>query len=321
MNNTIITEVKTHKHLGVFPSSNGDWKDHINYLITKTSPKINILRSFKFTLDRFCLQTLYFTLIRPILEYSDIVWDCLTKAQSDLLEDIQLEAARIVTGATKLTSRVKLYTETGWLPLQRRREQHKIIQFHKMVHGLVPQFLHDILPPRNSRIHDHNTRVCNNFRPIACRSSLYQKSFLPSVISLWNSLPELIKRDPSISRLKGHLNESNIKIPSFYYCGSRIGQIHHARLRMECSSLNFYLFRRNLVNSPSCPCNDGDETNEHFLLHCRLFSQLRTRAYNEITCPISTQILLFGNDELSYNENVRIFTCVQSFIISAKRFN
>jgi hypothetical protein len=43
------------------------------------------------------------------------------------IENVQSEAARIVTGGTKLTSIQKLYEETGWEKLLERREEHKLI--------------------------------------------------------------------------------------------------------------------------------------------------------------------------------------------------
>jgi hypothetical protein len=45
----------------------------------------------------------------PILEYGSVVWDNCTREQSDLIESVQYESARIVTGLQKGTSRVKLY--------------------------------------------------------------------------------------------------------------------------------------------------------------------------------------------------------------------
>jgi hypothetical protein len=40
------------------------------------------------------------------------------------IENVQSEAARIVTGGTKLTSIQKLCEETGWEKLLERRENH-----------------------------------------------------------------------------------------------------------------------------------------------------------------------------------------------------
>lgn len=77
---------------------------------------------------------MYFTFIRPLLEYADIVWDNLTEDLKDQIENINLDAARIITGATKLTSKNLLYRETGWETLEQRRKQHRLIQFYKMYH-------------------------------------------------------------------------------------------------------------------------------------------------------------------------------------------
>ena len=62
------------------------------------------MRKLKFQLDRKLLEIIYTSFIRPLLEYSNVVLDNCTQYESDDLEKIQNEAARIVTGATKLTS-------------------------------------------------------------------------------------------------------------------------------------------------------------------------------------------------------------------------
>jgi hypothetical protein len=95
------------------------------------------------------VETFYFSYIRPILEYADILWDNITKDMCEKVEKLNLEAARIVTGATKLISLNKLYIESGWDMLQKRRQNHKIIQFHKMTLGHAP-------------IHIQNTHTTQN---------------------------------------------------------------------------------------------------------------------------------------------------------------
>ena len=72
------------------------------------------MRRLKFDLDRKSLQIIYFSFIRPLLEYADIVWNNCTQYESLGLEQIQYEAARIVTGATRLVSINSLLTEAGW---------------------------------------------------------------------------------------------------------------------------------------------------------------------------------------------------------------
>jgi hypothetical protein len=66
----------------------------------KVWQRINILRTFKFTLDRKSIVIIYISFLRPILEYADTVWDNITKGEREDIERIQLEAARIISGAT-----------------------------------------------------------------------------------------------------------------------------------------------------------------------------------------------------------------------------
>jgi hypothetical protein len=47
---------------------------------------------------------MYFSFIRPILEYGDVIWDSNIQYLADKIEHVQIEAIRIVTGGTKLTS-------------------------------------------------------------------------------------------------------------------------------------------------------------------------------------------------------------------------
>ena len=47
--------------------------------------------------------------IRPILEYADVIWDFQNQSLINKLENVQLDAARIVTGETKLTGLNRLY--------------------------------------------------------------------------------------------------------------------------------------------------------------------------------------------------------------------
>ena len=56
-----------------------------------------------------------------------LIWDGCTDGESDLLEFIQYEASKIVTGAIKGTSKNKLIQEVGWEDMKIRRSIHKMI--------------------------------------------------------------------------------------------------------------------------------------------------------------------------------------------------
>jgi predicted choloylglycine hydrolase len=113
-----ISTVSEHKHLGLVISENGSWEKHTD-MITAYK-RINILRKFKFILDRKTLEKIYFAFVRPLLEYADVIWDNMSISLNKNIENVQLEASRIVTGGTRLVSHNNLYMETGWEKLEWR---------------------------------------------------------------------------------------------------------------------------------------------------------------------------------------------------------
>ena len=119
-----ITEVDSHKHLGIYFSSDCLGHRYINYIKEKAWSRINVMRKLKLKLDRKSLETIYLTFIRPIIEYGDVLWDNCTQYEKDDLEKIQIEAARIAIGATKLISLNALFREIQWESLEQRRHKH-----------------------------------------------------------------------------------------------------------------------------------------------------------------------------------------------------
>lgn len=86
MNNQQIQEVDFHKHLGLVFSRDGTWHEHIKLITSKAWTRINIMRKLKYQLDRKALEIIYFTFIRPILEYAGVIWDNCTQFEQQELE-------------------------------------------------------------------------------------------------------------------------------------------------------------------------------------------------------------------------------------------
>ena len=146
MENQQIVAVESHKHLGVILSADCTWHKHIKYITDKAWVRINVMRRLKFKLDTKSLEIIYTTFIRPLLEYSDVIWDNCTRYEKQELDKIQNEAARIATGATKLISLENLQDEVKWQPLQKRRDNHKLTLFYKMNNNITPSYLSDLVP-------------------------------------------------------------------------------------------------------------------------------------------------------------------------------
>ena len=235
------------------------------------------------------------------------------------LWQIQTEAARIATGTTKLVS--KIYSEIGWDTLGARRKKQKLTLFYKVVHNLTPNYLTSLIPLTVNEISYYNLRNSNYIRTVNARTSQYFSSFLPSSIRERNALPEEQRHATTVTSFKYQLNQPSYSIPKFYYVGERQTQILHTRLRTKCSSLNHYIFLRNLTDSPFCRC-DSIENTEYYLLQCRLYQQPRLEMPNSVSqlWHVTLDLLLYGDSSFSIDINSKIFSIVQKFIKDSKRF-
>ena len=319
---SIISEVESHKHLGIHFSKDGNWRDHIEYIKSKAWNRVNIMRKLKFIIDRKSLETIYISFIRPILEYSNVVWDNCTSAEKSELEKIQHEAARIAIGGTKLISINNLMKETGWESLQERRRKHKLVLFYKMVKKQTPEYLSSLVPQAVSSGSRYSLRNAENLQAPRGRTKLYSESFLPSTVRDWNSLPLEVRQAPSVSSFKYSINSPcENPVPPYYYIGNRQAQILHTRLRTNCSSLNLALFQKNIVDSPLCLCGQIESVH-HFFLTCPLYNDIRTVMLDDIR-PMAiptVKLFLFGNPSLDSETNGNIFASVQRYIVSTNRF-
>ena len=101
---------------------------------------------------------MYKSFILPQFDYADIVWDNCSGTLSNMLENLHLEARRIILGAVRGTTHEKLYKESGFCTLKERRRRHKLLMFHKMIDHLCPGYLSNLVPPLVSTTNPYHRR-------------------------------------------------------------------------------------------------------------------------------------------------------------------
>ena len=74
-NDSIINFVESHKHLGLTLTFNGQWHTHIETILCSAYKVLGIMRKLKYRFTRQALNQMYVSYVRPLLEYSSIVWD------------------------------------------------------------------------------------------------------------------------------------------------------------------------------------------------------------------------------------------------------
>ena len=321
-NGNVLDEVKSNKHLGVTFSSNLSWSQHINDIVNSVSKPTSVLQGLKHRLDRKTLENVYTTFIRPKLEYASPIWADCTKSDVNKIETCQITAAKIVTGAKKGTSHIKLLKEVGWTKLEERRRVNQLCVMHKMVHKHEPEYLHELLPDIiNDDIH-YDLRNKNNLREFLCRTEKYKNSFIPKTIKEWNNLPEDFKNQPNYDIFKRQLTDKDL-CNSLYHYGNRNVNIIHAQLRMNCSNLKNDLFKLHVADSPSCSCTNPIEDATHYFLECPLYTDQRVNLIADLSqiTEVDVDVILHGKEELPFENNIKIFQAVHEFIITSERFS
>ena len=73
--NEQLTDVTSHKHLGLTLSKNLSWTVHIRTILDSVASMSNVLKRLKYVIDRKSIETIYFSFMRPKLEYASHIWD------------------------------------------------------------------------------------------------------------------------------------------------------------------------------------------------------------------------------------------------------
>ena len=341
-NNSAITVQDHQKHLGLILDKKLFFECHVNEKILKANKGIGILNRLRELLPRASLITIYKSYIRPHLDYGDIIYDNPgNKTFSEKLESIQYNACLAITGCFRGTSQDKLYRELGFESLADRRYSCRMIFFYKIVNGLAPAYLSNILPRQEEELDEEEEELLERrrerppFRVPFCRTERYRSSFFPYCITEWNKLNRNIRDLPSISLFKNAiLNFIRPIGNSIFRVSNNKGVVLLNRLRVGFSHLREHKFRHNFADTldPFCNCRTNSiETTKHFLMHCSDHSNARLTMFNSLLqldtslLPLEPstllRTLLYGNPFLNEIQNRNILNITIKFICDTERFS
>ena len=322
LDDTQIDVVSSHKHLGITLSDNLKWDDHVRNSVLKAGQRVDVLSRLMYKIDRHSLNVMYKTFIRPTLEYGDVLLCNLTENQKYDIEMVQKRAGRIICGATRGTTRNVIYGELAWETLEKRRERHCILYFHKILHGQTPAFLSDLIPGYVYERVPYNLRNAQSVDLVPARITALYNSFIPYTIRLWNNLPQNLRALHEFDTFKVEYLRDLPKDNVLYCYGNRKAGIHHARIRMGCSILNHHLYKNHILDSPQCRCGHSCEDALHFFFVCELFSMHRIDLHDIVIeyAPFNLHTILYGRKDLPQSVNQTIFDAVHKYIIDTSRF-
>jgi hypothetical protein len=206
-----INELPSHCHLGVTLENHFTWSSHITKIAAKGSKCVGIMRRISRDLPRTCLERLYLTMVRPILEYGGILFDGCPDTYLKKLDKVQREAALVCTGAYRHTKTENLMAELGWDSLHLRRANQKLCLMYKIQKNLAPPYLIASCPPLVGEISNYELRNAENISLPPGKKTGYSNSFMPSAIRMWNKLNPDTKGRGSLDSFKYHLKKSTCR--------------------------------------------------------------------------------------------------------------
>ena len=266
-NNIVIQETPMLVSLGVTITQNLSWNEHVFKLIDKANKRLFILRKYKYLLPRIALERIYISMIRPVLEFGNVIYDSMSLSTGRAIETIQRQAAIIITGAYRHTSHDSLLSELGWQSLSVRRKLHKLLLFYKIIHRIYPDYLYSHLSFSTQT--QYSLRTPRTLVPRFCRLSSSYHSFFPSTTREWNILPITTQNSISVTTFKALINpttDTNVKYNRM--CNGNLGR-WLSRLRMGLSALNQHRFGYNFIQSPQCMlCRTHSESTFHYFFQC-----------------------------------------------------
>ena len=277
--------------------------------------------------DRKTLEILYKSYVRPVLEYGNLLWSNCSIQESNLLENVQLEALRIITGMRRGTPHDKLYLESNIEPLQKRRKTQKLLLMFKIINEQTPKYLYEIIQPHINNTLQYNIRHTNYFKTPLCRTVSYQNSYFPLTMKEWNRINVEIRNSPTVQIFKNNIMKMNNINPSnttdiFKYSLPRQLNILLTQLRNNVSDLNSDRYNDYLIQDPSCSCGCPCENKDHFFFHCNNYNNIRHHLEDiyQYVGYINTDLITNGDQLLSNIQNKFILDKVLEYISESNRF-
>ena len=173
-NNIQVERVSHQKHLGIILDEKLNFKEHIDSAILKVKRGIAVLKKLRYSLPQKSLITIYKVLLRPLLDYGDIIYDQRhNESVCEKLESVQFKVTLAITDAIQGTSREKIYQELGLESLRARRWYKRLSRMFEIVKEEAPNYLINLIP----KIQQTTRKRINRMPTFHCRKDCFKNSF------------------------------------------------------------------------------------------------------------------------------------------------
>ena len=154
-------------------------------------------------------QTLVNTLVTSRLDGLNALLIGVPQTTVALLQRVQNNAARVVTGTPKHDHISPILRSLHWLPVATRIKFKVLLLAYKCVHGIAPPYLQELIQPYRPSRSLRSAEGLLLSQPRSRLASFGDRAFSRAAPRLWNSLPYTIRASDSVAifkrRLKTHM--------------------------------------------------------------------------------------------------------------------
>ena len=204
MNGTKLEQTKAEKDLGVIMDPLMSFETHVNETVKKANRITGMIVGNITCKKREIMVPLFKTLVRPVLEYGNAVWNNTLRKQINQIEDVQRRFTKRISGMQNIgyEERLKLLK----LPsLEFRQTRGDLIEMYKLTHEIYDtktiKSLFQLNTHSNTRGHPY--KVIKRHTTTKKTSSF----FANRIVNLWNNLSEDIVCSKSVNTFKNRLDK------------------------------------------------------------------------------------------------------------------
>ena len=147
------------------------------------------------------LKNVFIVLVRPHLEFANVVWSPRLIKDTKLIEGVQRRATKLVNDLQTLSYEERLRNID--LPsLVYRRIRGDMIEVYKYTHGFYSTIFDLLNIAQDINTRGHTLKLFLKF----CKANARQNYFSNRVVNTWNKLPSSIVNAPSLNSLKAMLD-------------------------------------------------------------------------------------------------------------------
>ena len=202
MDDIILETTSAEKDLGVVIDENLQFTEHVNKAVNKASRMLGLIKTVIKCKDHITVPTLYKSLVRPHLEYGNLVWCPRWKKDQLEIEKVQRRATKMVPSIRDLPYQERL-KQLKLPSLHHRRRRGDMIQVFKIMKQVDRLSVEDFFQLSDSGLRGHAYKVYKK----KSTTSLRQQSFSRRIINEWNSLPHHVVDSVTVNSFKNNLDK------------------------------------------------------------------------------------------------------------------